>query len=287
MPLTRLWTGMRTWATNDAETESPIVLIINDNGQDDLLHYTFPDSSQDDQERGRSNLYEVPVADPVTITPGNLQPSSIRVGIRGDDAWAAEDFFVFGEENGSPIPLALARTINKTLSANQSDAKNDDARLSIPIPPVILGDSKTDIFGLIVLMLTGADGTDSPVELRIKPAPPQAGFFVGFIMPTPSPDPNSAQGKQFHQKKDQASFYYVGEETGSEVSPFKKSGLDGSSITLRLQGADSWLPARFFIFGIGTRDPNEVPVTLVPLVHIPDWTLGKLEGAVEVTLPLV
>src|SRR3954470_6492788 len=114
MALTRLWTGMRTWATKDAETDSRIVLIINDNGRDDLLHHTFPeDTPQDDQERGRSNLYEVADVGPMNIDPGNLNPSSIRVGIRGDDAWAVEDFFVFGEENGSPIPLALAKKITK------------------------------------------------------------------------------------------------------------------------------------------------------------------------------
>jgi hypothetical protein len=271
---------MRTWAKGDSGTNEKIVLIINDNGRDDLLHHNLPPrrSPQSDLKRGRSNLYEVPVpASPVNIFHQSLQPSSIRVGIRGGDTWRPEDFFVFGEDNGRPVPLALARTITKTLST--AHAKTP---ISIPIPPVLVGHSTTDIVGLIVLMLTGAgpkDGTTGSVELRITKAPttPNAELIVDFDIPTSaksSPDPNSAQGKQFHLWRKEASFYYVG--GGDVVKPFKKTDLDVTkSITLHLQG-DDWLPASFFIFGIG-REP-EVPVTLVPLVHIPDWTLGKLTG---------
>src|SRR4051794_27198619 len=216
MALTRLWTGMRTWATENAGTQSRIVLIINDNGREDLLHHTFPDTPQDDQDTGKSNLYEVADVEPMNINPGNLNPSSIRVGIRGKNAWVPEDFFVFGEENGSPIPLALARKITKTLSTDQ-DRGGGDARLSIPIPPVVLGNSTTPIFGLLVLMLTDTDGTDSRVQLRITTAD---SIKVLFDMPPPAVPPKSAQGHQFHQEANQASFYYVEAETGQPVISF-------------------------------------------------------------------
>jgi hypothetical protein len=277
--------GMRTWAKDAAETDEPIVLIINDNGHDDPLHHTFQDTQQDDQERGRSKFYEVPDVGPMNIDPGNLQPSSIRVGIRGEEAWIHEDFFVFGEENGSPIPLALARKITKILSTEQSDGEEDDSRLSIPIPPVILGNSTTSIFGLLVLMLTDADGTDSRVQLRIATTD---SLKVVFEMPPPALPPESAQGNQFHQDANQASFYYVEEETGQQVIPFTKSELGGSSINLSLQEAnDSWLPKSFFIFGIDTREEAAGLVRIIPLVHIPEWNQGPLEGPTTVTLPLI
>jgi hypothetical protein len=280
---------MRTWAKDAAETDEPIVLIINDNGHDDLLHHTFQDTQQDDQERGRSKFYEVPDVGPMNIDPGNLQPSSIHVGIRGEEAWIHEDFFVFGEENGSPIPLALARKITKILSTEQSDGEEDDSRLSIPIPPVILGNSTTPIFGLLVLMLTDAGGTDSRVQLHITTTNPSS-LVVDFDMLPPSLPDDSAQGNQFHQKANQASFYYVEEETGNAfISSFTKSALDGSSIQLSLEEADdSWLPASFFLFGIDTREEAAGLVRIVPLVHKPVWDQGPLggtQGPTTVTLP--
>jgi hypothetical protein len=188
MPLTRLWAGMRTWAKGDSGTNEKIVLIINDNGRDDLLHHNLPPrrSPQSDLKRGRSNLYEVPVpASPVNIFHQSLQPSSIRVGIRGGDTWRPEDFFVFREDNGRPVPLALARTITKTLST--AHAKTP---ISIPIPPVLVGHSTTDIVGLIVLMLTGAgpkDGTTGSVELRITKPPPPPTLNSSWILTYPRP----------------------------------------------------------------------------------------------------
>jgi hypothetical protein len=287
MALTSLWAGIRTWAREDAATDDNIVLIINENGHDDLLHYTFPDAEKTtDLETGRSNLYEVPDVGSMNIDPTKLHPSSIRVGIRGTGNWRPEDFFVFGEENGTPTPLALARKINKTLSTVRKNSLDGEARLSIPIPPVILGNDMTPIHGLLVLMLTGANGTDSPVELRIRTS--SSGFVVVFDMPAPITDPLSAQGKQKHQESNEASFYYVEEETGSQVIPFTKSDLNqsGSSITLRLLEADDWLPASFFVFGIDTREEAAGLVRIVPLVHIPVWDQGPLKSSIPMALPV-
>jgi hypothetical protein len=222
----------------------------------------------------------------VNIDPNNFNRSSIRVGIRGEEAWIPEDFFVFGEEaDGSPRPLALARKINKILSTEPADMPVDDARLSIPIPLVTQGNPTTPIFGLLVLMLTDADGTDSRVQLRIST--PDS-LKVVFEMPPPALPPNSAQGHQFHQEANEASFYYVEEETGQQVISFTKSELDGSSINLSLQEAnDSWLPKSFFIFGIDTREEAGGIVRIVPLVYIPEWNQGPLVGPTTVTLPLI
>jgi len=200
---------------------------------------------------------------------------------------------VFGEENGNPIPLALSRNITKRLSSDPTESTDPsepafDAQLSIPITPVTLGDSSTDIRRLLVLMLTGEEGTHSRVQLRIITTNPPSQVVV-FDMPPPSLPADSAQGSQDHQEDDQASFYYVEEETGNPVIIFRKSDLDDTSITLSLQEAgDPWLPASFFIFGIEERVATS-PVTIVPLVHIPVWDQtghGTLEDPIPVPLPL-
>jgi hypothetical protein len=94
------------------------------------------------------------------------------------------------------------------------------------------------------------------------------------------------------------SFYYVEQETGNPILPFKQSDLGENLIVVSIQEAGySWLPASFSVFGIGTRDATS-PVTIVPLVHIPVWTdesdpvagtdLGPLVGpAGTVNLPVL
>jgi hypothetical protein len=55
-------------------------------------------------------------------------------------------------------------------------------------------------------------------------------------------------------------------------------------------GNDSWLPAQFFVLGLGTETNR--PGAVVPLVNIQNWQLGALstdpsEGAPMIPLPLV
>jgi hypothetical protein len=266
MALTRLWTGIRTRGDEANGTDSEIVLIINEDGRDDLIHHTFPDTQQEDLETGKANFYEVPLVD-VTIIPSTLAPSSIRVGIRGDDIWAPQDFFVFGEENNNPTPLALAKDIAKALSTDQREGQ-----LSIPIPKIGLGNSTSSINELLVLMLTSSDGTDSPIQLSLKNA---NNIFVLFTMP---PFPPEGE-KQDHQDANQANFYYV-----PVTTVVKKDDLNApDSIQLILGGSDAWLPASFFLFGLVNRDG--VPVSIIPLVHLPDWNLGPLTPGAPMSLP--
>ena len=60
------------------------------------------------------------------------------------------------------------------------------------------------------------------------------------------------------------------------------------SIILRTEGDDAWLPSSFFLFGIGSFSGR--PDILIPLVHIPNWNLGRLsidedEGRKSIPLP--
>jgi hypothetical protein len=271
MPLTRLWTGMRTQNVTDGDTDARIVLIINENGVD-RLHHTFEDTAQEDQETGKANLYEVLNIGPKNITPGNLTSSSIRVGIRGEDAWFPQDFFVWGEQNGAVIPLAIGMNLATVLSTDQGD-NNGNGRLSMPLPLVGLGSGTTTVRRLLALMVTSNVGTNSPVELRISGP---TSILVDFDMPPPPPD-----ASQDNQDAGEANFYYA-----AVGVPFTKNSLNAQSIRLSLQGVDDWRPASFFLFGLDKSAGK--PDFIVPLVHLPSWNLGTLNSLTSsVTLPLI
>ena len=88
--LKTVWFGMLTDDSDDSGTDSSIVLIINvRGGRFDVLHRTFPDTEQNDQEQGQANLYEITEDDfepqpfvGSTVDPQDLNASSIRIGIR-------------------------------------------------------------------------------------------------------------------------------------------------------------------------------------------------------------
>jgi hypothetical protein len=267
MALTRLWAGIRTRGEEDNGTDSRIVLIINnninDNGSVDLLHHTFKADTglQQDLEDGHANLYEVPLPEPLNITytvPTDPKPY-IRVAIRGEDGWAPEDFLVFGEENASPIPMALAKDISEHLRTGEPIGDP----ISIPIPPIRKGGPAETITRLLVLMLTSEDGgtTNPGAEVRLLIKAPT--IVALFEMPPPLPE----GAKQLHQKDGQANFYYT-----KVLEDFTKNDIpQNNSIELSLTGqaSESWLPKSFFLFGIVDR--GDVPQALVPLVYIPDW----------------
>jgi hypothetical protein len=89
--LRRLWVAMLTRDEEDSGTDSQIALTVKEDGADRLYHL-FPDTSQNDQERGQPNLYEVPEE---LVLSAKISPErSIFTGveIRGDDAWQPERF---------------------------------------------------------------------------------------------------------------------------------------------------------------------------------------------------
>ena len=118
MELSKIWIAMLTRDRRDAGTDSSINLVINSGGIERLNH-TFPDTTQDDQERAQANLYEVNVTGR-NIVPEELNNSSIRIGIRGSDAWRPEHIFIWGVRRvfleTEVIPLAIETGINTQLS---------------------------------------------------------------------------------------------------------------------------------------------------------------------------
>jgi len=262
---------MTTRNAPDSGTDSQIVLTVNQNGSDRLNH-TFPDTPQEDQERGQANLYEVNVAGN-NIIPEDLNNSSIRIGIRGDDLWRPEHLVVWGERlsGGAIIPLVVETDLTVRLS---TDA--DKGNLSFPLRRVASGAADMPMRRLLMLMTTAnrADGgTNSGIELQVFS---NGALVVDFDVPDTPQD---------EQERGQANFYFV-----PVAVPFAKDSLDNTSIHLRIKGDDAWLPGSFFLFGLD--DAAGRPEALVPLVHLRTWPHGQLstdsgEGVSSVALALV
>jgi hypothetical protein len=278
--LSRLWIGMLTRDQEDAGTDSEITLSITSQGIEQLFH-TFPDTTQEDQERAQANLYSIDVAGRGIATE-MFSDSSIRIGIRGDDAWRPEHILVWGEgvtPSGSGVtPLAMESDITTQLS---TDA--DEGPTSMPLRLVAPGGNAMLIRRLLMLMVTNGtsdedviqlnSGTDDPLEIQIVT---QNGLAALYQI---------ANTSQEDLENGVANFY-----AAPVIVPFARRELDDTSITLRIKGMKEWSPARFFLFGVDT--PTGRPNLIVPLVHEPEWSLGRIRpdptmGAASVTLPLL
>lgn len=271
--LRRIWTGMLTQNTSDSGTDSSIMLTVSQEGIE-RLQLTFRDTPQSDQEQGHANLYEIGTAR-AGIVPENLNNSSIRVAIRGDDAWCPEHIVVWGERfsNREIIPLAIETDINTALSTDSGEGN-----ISLPLRRVGLGNKNMQINRLLTLMTTANRkhaGTDGTVNLRIVSG---GNLVVDSNLNMPVDD----------REKGDANFYF-----SPVITSFSKSSLNNSSIRLTIQGKegdDAWLPESFFLFGLD--DSSGRPESLIPLVHLRTWPHGQMstessEGRRSVNLELV
>ena len=292
--LSKVWFGMVTNDSDDSGTDSPIVLIFNvQGGRFDVLHRTLPDTEQEDHEQGKANLYEITEEDfepqafvGATVDPQDLNASSIRIGIRGADMWRPKSVFIWGEQkDGLIVPLALNTNLQGTIGiAGQlvgvrlsTDA--GEGKLSFAPSRVQLGDANMSIRRLLLIMTT-ADvddaGTDDRIRLQITTVAGRV--VVDHVLPDTSQD---------DLERAQANFYFA-----PVVSPFTRAELNADSISLSIQGRDAWLPRRLFLFGLSAAEGEQPSQFSVPLVHLPDWTLGTLsmdtgEGSPSVNLPVV
>ena len=201
-----------------------------------------------------------------------LTHSSIRLGIRGDDAWAPEHVFLIGRTQpsftpGQILPLAMETDISSVLSSD-----SDEGRLTLRLRLVGQGNAATSIQRVLLLIYTDAGNnveTESSIELQI-------GASSGIVVSgTITDDMNQLT----------AHWYFLDVE-----APFTQADMVANgSIRLRILGTDAWLPKTVFVFGLDTASgrPNEV----VTLASVPDWDLGWLstdphEGSASVLLPL-
>jgi hypothetical protein len=295
--LGHLWLGTVTAGNRNAGTDSSIVLIVSVGGDRvDNVHHTFGDTAQDDLERDQANIYEVKQDEidtvngfvPATVDTDSLNASSIRLAIRGGDAWTPKSVFVWGREQrdaGEVVPLALIINLRRSVLvggvlANVTlSTDSDEGPVSFGIPRVAPGGSAMPIRGLIVAMITADQddaGTDDLLQLKITTVDGRV------VLDAPLTDT-----EQSDQEQGQANMYFIPVDT-----PFSKAELNERSIELSIRGDDAWLPASFFLFGLGEELPTAFSPLVEPLVHLATWPLGAMstdsgEGREVARLPLV
>ena len=213
-----------------------------------------------------------------------LTNSSVRIGNRGDDAWAPQHILLFGHYYTPPdttrdttrerlVPIAMETDLTQWLS---SDA--NEGALTLPLRLVGLGDSSTLIHRLLLLVRT-ADrddaGTDSPVRLQVIDSNGQLRMSE-LITNTQTDTP------QDDLERGVSNWYYLPVQT-----PFREGDLGLTGMELEILGRDAWLPDSLYVFGLDT--PVGRPTKLVPLSSNRIWHGGVLsqdpnEGSPKVTL---
>jgi hypothetical protein len=281
-----LWISM---ITGSSGTDDSIVLIVNEGGEpSDAVHFTLPDTAQDDQEENQANLYEVPLSDTFphegrTFDTAKLNDSSVRVGIRGSDEWSVGSCFVWGRsKEGIIVPLALNvakqgfKASEEAVAVLSTDP--DEGRISFCVKRVQPGDDFTGLLRLILIVTTADQDnaeTDNTITLKITDK-----FGIVHV------DHTFTDTFQDDLERAQANFYYA-DSPGAII----KTNLDDKSIELGINGDDAWLPSSLFLFGLDAAEGDTVRF-VTPLVHLTRWPFRFLskdttEGQPKVFLPLV
>jgi hypothetical protein len=270
-----VWLAALTKDEDDAGSGDRFNLTVNIDGIDVFVHdfllgWNLPNQGSTGLRDGQTGLEEG--APPAPFESANLTNSSVRLGLRGDDAWAPRHVLVIGRAQpdftpGRIVALAMETDIERWLSAD-----SDEGRLTMPVRRVGAGTSNTVIQRVLLLIYTdrGSDvDTDSDIRLQIAAS--------GQLM---------LDQKITHDLNQvRAHWHFLEVE-----QPFTRADVASKgAIHLSILGTDAWLPMTVFVFGLDTEEgrPNEV----VTLSAIPKWDLGWLstdssEGASSVTLPI-
>jgi hypothetical protein len=254
----RLWLVTLTRNEDDAGSGESLNLTINTNGTDitdmNLSGGVHPDQGEADID---PNVYAQKSRGAVDPFESNtLTNSSIRLGIRGDNAWAPQHILLLGGTERGVLALAMETDLTLWLSTDSSEG-----HLSMPLRLVSAGSSSTVIRRVLLAVYTGSGidvETDSPIELEIN-----AGGTT--VLQRTVPDTSQSDLEQYY-----GNWYYLDAQT-----PFTRGDVISSGgIKLRIHGTDAWVPSMVFVYGLDTASgrPNEV----VHLSSIPEWTLGTL-----------
>jgi hypothetical protein len=248
-----LWIAHLNRNTDDAGSDSTINLTINVDGED-VLDSDFGSNVGDGEGylNGGAQI-ETP------FDSAALTNSSVRIGVRDDDAWAPGDVLVFGhslEQFGSDVavPLVMETGLNTWLSTDPSEGP-----LTIPLRRVGPGTSNTIIRRVLLLVHTQwatrdtDTGTDSAIQLEV---------FLGENVLLRQ---EIADTSQSDLEKATSNWYVM-----DAPVPFTRGELQARGrIVLSILGDDAWKPQMLFVFGLDTASgrPNEV----VSLASLPVW----------------
>ena len=271
-----VWLAALTKDEDDADSRDQFNLTVNIDGDDVYLHdfllgWNLIGQGLPGLNQGQAGLEEG--KPPLTpFDSDKLTNSSVRLGLRGDDAWAPKHVMVIGRAQSDVTPgrflaLAMETDIDRWLSADR-----DEGRLTMPVRRVGAGTSNTIIRRVLLLIYTDRGDnvdTESDIKLQIVAS--------GQLM---------LDQKITHDLKEvRAYWHYLEVER-----PFTRADVvSKGAIHLSILGTDAWLPMTVFVFGLDTEEGR--PGEVVTLSAIPKWELGWLstdppEGAPSVPLPL-
>ena len=270
-----VWLAALTKDEDDAGSGNRFNLTVNIDGRDVFRHdfilgWNLPGQGATGLRDGQAGLEEA--QPPAPFDSDKLTNSSVRVGLRGDDAWAPKHVMLIGRAQpdftpGRMLALAMETDIERWLSAD-----SDEGRLTMPVRRVGAGTSNTVIRRVLLLVYTDRDSdvdTESDIRLQIA----ASGQLV-------------LDQKITHDfDRVRAYWHFLEVER-----PFTRADIvSKGSIHLSILGTDAWLPMTVFVFGLDTEEGR--PAEVVTLSAIPKWNLGWLstdasEGANSVPLPL-
>jgi hypothetical protein len=261
---------------DDAGTDSHLNLTINVGG-DDVVDQTFRfGASHRGQEQGEAGLDPVsypfppPPTDPIFESDA-LNVSSIRLGIRDDDAWSPDSVLVMGRSSDALVALGMETEIGRWLSTDSSEG-----RLTMPVRLVGQGNNEMLIHRVLLLIyIAGGSnvGTDSPIELEIAAK-------ANLVLKQQIVDTAQTDLEEYV-----ANWYML-----DASIPFTKGDIAAAGhVRLRNLGDDAFFPQQVFVFGLDT--PSGRPTQIVNLVSALGPTTGWLstdssEGAAAVDLTL-
>ncbi len=273
--LTYFWLATKTIRRSGSEdegTRDPIVLTINQDG-DDSVEATFEVRSVRDHAPGQAAIHAVECALPI-VHPYQVNESSVRVGVRGKDRWEPERLFLWGAGHpvasleGPEAGAATAPPVIVPIAVRDRPPKLSvdpkEGSLTAPLHLVRTGWDEMPIRRLWLLLSTSDSryaGTDSPVTLQISG---QDGLAVSFDLP---------KRYQDYLKRSQSNWFEI-------VPPDAFNRASVRSISLSIGGPDQWIPSRIFVFGLESApgvDPRGTGI--VPLVALEPGEAGmKLSG---------
>jgi hypothetical protein len=115
-------------------TNSTIQLQITSHGSV-LLDYYIPDTPQWEQERAQANFYLIPVEFDA-LAKNKRDDFSIRLSIKGTNAWLLERFFLFGADSiegriNQLVPLMYMPSWVKGWLSTDGDQGDTSVRLKL------------------------------------------------------------------------------------------------------------------------------------------------------------
>ena len=205
-----------------------------------------------------------------------LTNSSIRLGIRDDDAWSPQQVLLFGQTQPQFTPSQIIALAMETELADWLSTDSSEGHLTMPLRLVGPGSATTIIRRVMLLVYTGSGSdveTDKPIGLQIT----AGGALVA--------DQTIIESAQDDLEQYTANWYHV-----DVAVPFtKRDVVSNGNIRLSILGDDAWLPSQVYVFGLDTESGR--PSEVVTLVAIPKWDLGSLstdlsEGKPSIPLPV-